>query len=494
MPTLTASEIQRRLLSGAPVEWIDANDRRVQLQLGDAKQRRLFSYLLSTNIREPIDLPAAFIAGLQTAFDDTSSPDPKSQISEKLNVNAGPWRLHSIETEGFGGLNTWNGSPFSTTFEGQSYFLEGPNGSGKSSLVGAILWALLGERPRDQSDAIADDAKPVFDAERNLAGSWPPVASYPPTAAGLKTFPNVRVQLTFVAPTGATATVERKLSGGKTTSSVSPNFSAPPVLIETGILMPARMGQLRFDEGGGRLTEAVQQLAGLDDLIAIGVLADGLCHKSREYRAYKSRELALLRSEFKGALEQARSELAAVGIDVPSFKPADTDIAVLTAQAINPREIAPPIVAPQGSLQLKKVIGVLFARDDFVVAAGDKDEICDCGGEVALTYLTADTLGLVEVDGRSAEPIALHEQYIIIKNPISPGEAMRTLDGKPIIAEDTKGSFYFKRLRSGASGIVLESLDSGGDYPPIVLAPSDGDRNGLAQVWPVVGILFEIPS
>jgi hypothetical protein len=89
--------------------------------------------------------------------------------------------------------------------------------------------------------------------------------------------------------------------------------------------MPARLAQLRFDDGGGRLTDAVQALTGLDDLVAIGTLADGLCHKSREYRGYRAKELAGLVEAFEQALETARLHLRSVQIDVPQFKPSDTD-------------------------------------------------------------------------------------------------------------------------------------------------------------------------
>ena len=52
-----------------------------------------------------------------------------------------------------------------------------------------------------------------------------------------------------------------------------------------------------------------------------------------------------------------------------------------------------------------------------------------------------------------------------------------------------------KRLRIVAPDrVVLESLDSGGDYGPIVLALAGADKNCLERVWPVAGILFELPS
>ena len=93
------------------------------------------------------------------------------------------------------------------------------------------------------------------------------------------------MQLTFQNSDGSTAKVERTLDGGKVTSVRDPAFEVPSVLIETGLLMPARLAQLRLNDGGDRLTNAVQKLTGLDDLVAISTLVEGLCHKSREYRS-----------------------------------------------------------------------------------------------------------------------------------------------------------------------------------------------------------------
>ena len=141
MARITKSEIESRLLVGTAIAWADASHKQQKLQLSDAKQRRLFAFLLGSSVRKPTELPQQFIDDLATAFD--AAEDPASAKSEVLLASAdATWRLHSIETEGFGGLNTWSGSPFRHEFEGESLLLEGPNGSGKSSLTGAIVWAL----------------------------------------------------------------------------------------------------------------------------------------------------------------------------------------------------------------------------------------------------------------------------------------------------------------------------------------------------------------
>ncbi len=108
---------------------------------------------------------------------------------------------------------------------------------------------------------------------------------------------------------------------------------------------------------------------------------------------------------------------------------------------------------------------------------------------------TADMQGLVSVDGDSAEPHALDKQFLIIANPMPVPEACKKLEGQPVIAEDSSGSRYFKRLRSGGEGVViLESLEIGGDFPPIVLADKPGSALRIQTIWPVLGVLFERPS
>jgi SOS-response transcriptional repressor LexA len=172
-----------------------------------------------------------------------------------------------------------------------------------------------------------------------------------------------------------------------------------------------------------------------------------------------------------------------------------SDVAVLTAQAINPRKIAPPVIAHRATITMHKIIGVLYEAAAWGAPAPSDMEVCECAGEAILVGLAANTLGLVEVIGQSAEPHALNGQYLIVKKQITADEALKALDGKPIIAADTDDNRYFKRLRIATGDqIVLESLDSGGDYAPVVLSAPGKGRNCLARVWPVAGVLFELPN
>ena len=325
MPRLTRLELQRRLLCGERITWRDASDKARYLELSHAKQRRLFDFLLASRVREPSRLPQEFVKGLSSSFRASNDPaQPSMTVSTTDHSEAEQWRLHSVKTEGFGGLNYWQGDPFLLDLDGESVILEGPNGSGKSSLVAAIVWGLTGERPRDQADSMAHEPQPVFSSENTQIGTWPPIAAYPDSSAGIGSQPQVRVELTFGNSTGARATVTRTLEATGISEYSDPKIDIPPILIEAGLLMPSRLAQLRLKGDEHRLTGAVQQLTGFDDLVAIGRLVEGLCHQGREYRSYGRRELADSKRAFQDAIERARVVLTPIGITVEAFVPADT--------------------------------------------------------------------------------------------------------------------------------------------------------------------------
>ncbi|MEC5325009.1 hypothetical protein, partial [Aurantimonas sp. A3-2-R12] len=169
-----------------------------------------------------------------------------------------------------------------------------------------------------------------------------------------------------------------------------------------------------------------------------------------------------------------------------------SDIAVLTARAVNPRQIAPPIVVKKATLELHKVIGVLF--DDSPTAIASEGEICDCGGEAVIQRYATNVKGLVEVSGDSAEPSALNGQMLMIGDPISAEDALSSLNGRPVIAGDMADDRYFKRLRRGEGGtVILESLAINGDFAPVVLTHRTGAASDLKEVWPIYRVLFERP-
>ncbi|HTF66372.1 MAG TPA: ATP-binding protein [Edaphobacter sp.] len=381
MARLTRTDIERKLLAGMAVSWDDLSKKKPQLLLSDPRARSLFKFLLTSPVRNPAGLSNVFIDGLATAY--ASDPDPAASMiaSSGTAANAAPWKLHALESEGFGGLNIWKGGLFRFEFDRQSLLIEGPNGSGKSSFVGAILWALTGERPRDHAEGHAHESKPVFESsDKPPVGQWPPIACYPTTVAELSMSHRVRVQLEFINSNGKKAIVERILDAGLVKCHIDPHFEIPSVFVETGLLMPTRLAALRLSGGSSRLTDAVQKLTGLDDLIAIGNLVDGLCHKSREYLSYEKKEFSAAKKDFDHAIQSARGTLADLEVAVPDFEPADTNdissamgkfgkqLAEKAAELtkVIASDLAPGLALDTAAIQSQVIIAIGAAEDDVI--------------------------------------------------------------------------------------------------------------------------------
>jgi hypothetical protein len=112
MARLTRHEIEKKLLAGTTVEWHEANGKKSKLSLGDAKERRLFAYLLKSSVRSAANLPQPFISSLSATLQATDDPAQSAATATAPTSPNECWRLQSIETEGFGGLNIWGGPAF----------------------------------------------------------------------------------------------------------------------------------------------------------------------------------------------------------------------------------------------------------------------------------------------------------------------------------------------------------------------------------------------
>jgi energy-coupling factor transporter ATP-binding protein EcfA2 len=325
MTRLTRAEIEESLLRGNLVSWSDGTKRET-LQLSTAAQRLVFKYVLESPVRLVKGLSATFIEGLKQAFEGTDDPGAISLSGVPPAATAGPWRLHRIESSGFGGINTWGGPPFSYDLDGESLIVDGPNGSGKSSFIGALTWAMRGERAREAgSDGPPHDHATVYDLRGVKTGAWPPLACYPDNVGDLLGSPAVQVRLTFKTPAGQQAALERTLINGRVTLTVDPQLALPPVLIETGLMMPARLAQIRWGTGDQQLTDAVQMLTGLDEVATLGDFVGDLCHKGRDFLNYSR---AQRRDEFQGqfddAMNKATASLSSIGRTTTQYKPSDT--------------------------------------------------------------------------------------------------------------------------------------------------------------------------
>ena len=171
-------------------------------------------------------------------------------------------------------------------------------------------------------------------------------------------------------------------------------------------------------------------------------------------------------------------------------------LAVLAASSSNPREVPPAIISRAKGANRRKIVGVLFAADGVQPgeALNPKAEVTDIDPDnFQVANLIANT-NLFEVQGSSAEPIALDRQYLLAKPATDDlARSLRSLDSRPVIAEDSEGCAFFKRLRALEHQCVfLESLDNTGTEGPIRLSTKPGESVPfLTRVREVVGVLFD---
>ena len=100
---------------------------------------------------------------------------------------------------------------------------------------------------------------------------------------------------------------------------------------------------------------------------------------------------------------------------------------------------------------------------------------------------------LFEVAGRSMEPIALENQFIITREETIDETTLKQLEGALVIAIDENGGKYFKRLRRRGDLILLESANSDGLTSSELLSLSGSDHPQLKNLLAVAGVLFEEP-
>jgi hypothetical protein len=323
---ITIQEAIAKLLSGEKLEWMAFRQHKggaIHLQTPQA--RRLFHYLLSQPANKVSEGSEDIFPGLLSAWANDPCDPAKSKQTIPANIPTGTFRLHSIETEGFGGLNLFAGKPFFIETASESWCLEGQNGSGKTSLASAILWALTGQRIREHAGPVIDQGQrePVLDTAENKIGDWPPLAAYPTDRNDLNKDARVRVRLTFRDNTGAEAVAEREIisrADGTVVpqkQEVDPRLICSPQLIEAGLLMPSRLAHLSFGDKSQTLYEAVKMLTGLDQLGSIGDGAVALSNAGRKFLKYaKDQGIERLEADFSNAITAASQNAQEIGYDL----------------------------------------------------------------------------------------------------------------------------------------------------------------------------------
>ena len=101
---------------------------------------------------------------------------------------------------------------------------------------------------------------------------------------------------------------------------------------------------------------------------------------------------------------------------------------------------------------------------------------------------------LFQVKGRSMEPIALEDQFVMTHDETVDDPTLARLDGELVIAVDETGAKDFKRFRRRGNFALLESVNSDRITSSEILSIGDGGEfPALAGLMSVVGVLFELP-
>ena len=319
--SISYGQATERLLSGNTLTWSSSGSARAgSITLSEPNQRRLLEFLLNAE-------PGAVSEGSDTLFDglirawknESADPiDPTSADSDHASqMRTGPWRLHRIETQNFGGLNTYNGPSFVLDIGGENWCLEGSNGSGKTLLASAIIWTLTGYRLLEHDGVVIESGErtPVYNDAGSKIGSWPSLATYPKDVDRLNDTVTVTTSLVFSNPAGDLAYAQRTLvsrpnADVEVVPNIDPRLTSAPHLIEAGLLMPARLSHLGFGTKSASLYDAMKALTGLDKLADIAMGAGAFSNKGRRFLKY-ARDCNIQQQEtnFSRSLEKAR-ELA----------------------------------------------------------------------------------------------------------------------------------------------------------------------------------------
>jgi hypothetical protein len=169
-------------------------------------------------------------------------------------------------------------------------------------------------------------------------------------------------------------------------------------------------------------------------------------------------------------------------------------IMVLTGQATDPTALAQPVIAPKERTNIHKVVGTLFAKHKLSVPPKDDNVEFIALPNLSVVHAMLRDAKLFQVDGRSAEPIALDGQFIMTQPIDMTSATIRQMAGRLVIAVDENGARYLKRFRPQGGIVVLESLNPDGTAPAELLS-FQGEQGlpKLAKLLEVVGILFELP-
>lgn len=326
---ISLNEARMQLLKGLPLSWGKfENHKSGSIVLETPGARRLFNFLAKQNSTKVADADPQLFPGLIAAWQ--GEDDPAGELLSGASVSAGGvWRLARIEACNFGGLTTLEGPPFDMIIGRENWCLEGQNGCGKTSLGNAILWAMTGKRIREQDGLIEETGAraPVTNTAGKEIGTWPPLVSYPNVTTDLGRDAIAWVRLTFENENGERAVAERKITSPRSSDpsenvSIDERLTTVPQLLETGLLMPARISRIGFGDKSQSLYEAVKILTGLDQL---GHIADGASKvgnkAQRFYKYAKDLGIETIETGYYSHIEKAEIHAKALNVDLSIFRP-----------------------------------------------------------------------------------------------------------------------------------------------------------------------------
>jgi hypothetical protein len=174
---------------------------------------------------------------------------------------------------------------------------------------------------------------------------------------------------------------------------------------------------------------------------------------------------------------------------------AHPDMVVLTGQTLEPHDLPQPVIAPKEKVKQKKIVGTLFLSHLAPPPSKIANQEVVAVTDLLLVERALANARLFEVQGRSAEPIALETQLLITHPAAFGSDTLKRLEGRLVVAIDDAGARYFKRLRLHDNLVVLESLNPDGTTAAQLLS-LDGSLglSKLTDLLEVVGVLFEIPG
>jgi hypothetical protein len=177
----------------------------------------------------------------------------------------------------------------------------------------------------------------------------------------------------------------------------------------------------------------------------------------------------------------------------------DPERAVLIATAGSPQAAAPPIVIRPSADKMWIIDGVLHERRPWAINGTSAAEVEELPFDVDLAAYCGSGSSVWEVNGESASPVALDGQFLLVGSPAANREELTRLNGRMVLAEVASTSDeperYLKRLRLERTMIILESIESGGRFPPVLCSTdSKGPHPALSSASQVNGVLFAPPK